>query len=127
MLQILYEYPMEWIGDGPRTLKATVDLEATLSVSPDSARRRANGYLGRHVAMSIQADDPVLVWGKRLVWRMQMHLSLRGLGRVATVGTVDVDAQTRDVIPLSASEIINLQERANAIALRFTPAAEAAI
>ncbi|HRJ40692.1 MAG: hypothetical protein KJZ86_06260 [Caldilineaceae bacterium] len=127
MLQILYEHPMEWIDDGPRTLKATVDLEATLSVSPDSARRRANGYLGRYVAMSIQADDPVLVWGKRLVWRMQMHLSLRGLGRVATVGTVDVDAQTRDVIPLSANQIASLQERANAIALRFSPTAKAAV
>jgi hypothetical protein len=127
MLQILYEHPMEWIDDGPRTLKATVDLEAILSVSPDSARRRANGYLGHHVAMSIQAGDPVLVWGKRLVWRMQMHLSLRGFGRIATVGTVDVDAQTRDIIPLSVDEIISLQERANAIAIRLSPATTAAV
>lgn len=127
MLRILYEYPVEWSDDRPCTVKATVDLDATISVSPDSARRKANGYLGRHVAMSIQADDPILVWGKRLVWRMQMYLSLRGLGRVATLGTVDVDAQTREVIPLSVNEITTLQERANVLALRLAPAPKAAV
>lgn len=127
MLQILYEHPIDWGDDAPRTVKATVDLEATLAVSPDSARRRANGYLGRTVAMSIQADEPVLVWGKRLLWRMQVHLTLRGFGRIATLGTIDVDAQTREVIPLSNSEVSSLQERANAIALNLAPTAEAAI
>lgn len=127
MLQILYEHPIEWGDDDPRTLKATVDLEATLSVSPDSARRRANGYLGQNVAMTIQADEPILVWGKRLVWRMQMGLFLRGLGQIATLGTLDVDAQTREVIPLSIAEISSLQERANAIATRLSPAARAAV
>jgi hypothetical protein len=118
VLQILYEHPIEWGDDDPRTLKATVDLEATLSVSPDSARRRANGYLGQNVAMAIQADEPILVWGKRLVWRMQMGLFLRGLGRIATLGSV---------IPLSIAEISSLQERANAIATRLSPAARAAV
>lgn len=127
MLQILYEHPIEWGDDDPRTVKATVDLEATLAVSPDSARRKANGYLGQNVAMAIQAGQPVLVWGKRLVWRMQMGLFLRGLGQIATLGSLDVDAQTREVIPLSITEISSLQERANAIALRLSPAAEAAV
>lgn len=127
MLQILYEHPIEWGDDSPRTLKAKVDLEATLSVSPDSARRRANGYLGRYVAMSIQADEPVLIWGKRLVWRLQMVLTLRGYGRIATLGSVDVDAQTREVIPLSSQEIAILQERANALALSLSQAAAAAV
>lgn len=127
MLQILYEHPIEWADDDPRTVKATVDLEATLAVSPDSARRKANGYLGQNVAMAIQADRPILVWGKRLVWRMQMGLFLRGLGQIATLGTLDVDAQTREVIPLSIAEISSLQERANAIATRLSPAAEAAV
>ncbi|MBI3960213.1 MAG: hypothetical protein HY328_15480 [Chloroflexi bacterium] len=118
---------MEWNDDGPRTLKAVVNLEGTLSVSPHSARQKANGYLGRYVAMSIQADEPILVWRKHPVWRMQFGLSLRGLGRVATLGTVEVDAQTREVIPLSVDEITHVQERANALALRLTPAAEAAV
>lgn len=127
MLQILYEHPVEWNDDGPRTLKAVVNLEGTFSVSPHSARQKANGYLGRYVAMAIQADEPILVWRKCPVWRMQIGLSLRGLGRVATLGTVEVDAQTREVLSLSVDEITSLQERANAIALRFTPAAEAAV
>ncbi len=123
MLQILYEHPVEWNDDGPRTLKALVNLERTFSVSPHSARQKANGYLGRYVAMAIQADEPILVWRKRPVWRMQIGLSLRGLGQLATFGTVEVDAQTREVITLSIDEIASLQERANAIALRLTPTA----
>jgi len=127
MLQILYEHPVGWNDDSLRTLKAVVNLEGTLSVSPHSARQKANGYLGRYVAMSIQADGPILVWRKHPVWRIQIDLWLRGLGRVTTLGTLEVDAKTREVIPLSIAKISSLQARANAIALRLSPATKAAV
>jgi len=71
----------------------------------------------------IQSSDPVLVWQERPVWRLQINLYLRGLGKVATLGTLDVDAMTREVLPLANEEITDIQARANAIALRLSPSA----
>ena len=123
MVHILYEHPLLWPEEGPVHLDAQVRLKGDIAVSPDAARQRANGYLGHNVAMAIQASDPVLVWGERPLWRLQVNLYLRGFGQVANLGTLDVDATTREVLPLSEAAITDLRTRANAIALRLTPAA----
>ncbi len=98
-------------------MDAHVDFTGVIEVSPDSARQRANGFLGSHVGMAIQSNDPVLLWQERPVWRLQINLYQRGLGKVATLDTLDVDAITREVLPLANEEITGIQARANAIAL----------
>jgi len=98
-------------------------LEGEIQVSPDSARRRANGYLARYVALAMEAGDPVLVWGQKPVWRMAVYLTLRGWGQVAKLGEIDVNALTREVLPLSNPQITEMQDRADAIATRLTPTA----
>jgi hypothetical protein len=118
MVRILYEHPMEWPDEGPLQVDANLKLTGEIPVSPEPAVRRANGYLGEHVAMAVQASDPVLVWSERPRWRLQANLYLRGLGRVATLGSLEVDAMTREVTPLSEADIIEMQSRAHAIALR---------
>ena len=123
MVHILYEHPMEWPKEGPLQVDTQLRLKGEIAVSPESAVRRANAYLGQHVAMSIQAGDPVLVWGERPVWRVQVRLNLRGFGTVTTLGTLDIDATTREVIPLSTADITEMRTRANAIALRLTSTA----
>lgn len=96
-------------------------VQGEVQVSPDSARRRANGYLARYVALAIEASDPVLVWGQKPVWRMAVYLTLRGWGQVAKLGEIDVNALTREVLPLSNPQITEMQDRADAIATRLTP------
>jgi hypothetical protein len=56
-----------------------------------------------------------------------MDLHLRGLGKVATLGKIEVDAQTRAVIPPSDETIKNIHARANDIITRLTPQATAAV
>ena len=88
-------------------------------VSGTVARRRANGYLGMNVAMSILAGEPCLVIeGERAVWRFTANLHLPNSGFVATVGTVEVDALTGKPLLLSPEKIKIMQERADAIAMR---------
>ena len=127
MVKILYEHAADWPESGPLRMDAHVDFTGVIEVSPDSARQRANGYLGSHVGMAIQSSDPVLVWQERPVWRLQINLYLRGLGKVATLGTLDVDAMTREVLPLANEEITDIQARANAIALRLSPSTTATL
>ena len=95
-------------------------VQGEVQVSPDSARHRANGYLARYVALAMEANDPVLVWGPKPVWRMAVYLTLRGCGQVAKLGEVDVNALTSEVLPLSHTQITEMQDRADAIATRLT-------
>lgn len=98
-------------------------LQGEIQIAPDSARRRANGYLARYVALAMEASDPVLVQGQRPVWRMAVYLTLRGWGQVAKLGEIDVNALTSEVLPLSHTQITEMQNRADAIAVRLTSTA----
>jgi hypothetical protein len=109
-----------WPSEG--TLRFEVPgVTGEISVSPDLARRRAKGYLSREVALAFRPGEPVLVWGSRPVWRMTIHLFLRGYGQVAELGVVEVDAISGEVIPLAPAQIAAMQGQANAIARRLTP------
>jgi hypothetical protein len=121
MFQVLYEFSDTWPTEGICKVKAP-SIEGEIAVSPDSARKRANGYLARYVALAMEAGEPILYWGKRPAWRMPIYLALRGWGQVAKLGEIAVDAMTRDVLPLTKEQITEMQNRANAIASRLTSA-----
>ena len=61
MVKILYGHAADWPKSGPLQMDAHVYFTGMIDVSPDSARQRAKGYLGRQVGMAIQSSDPVLV------------------------------------------------------------------
>ncbi|MEI2692592.1 MAG: hypothetical protein V9H69_23860 [Anaerolineae bacterium] len=89
-------------------------------ISRDEAQRRAQGYLTVEVAMALRPGEPSLLGGERPIWRMPIWLHLRGLGQVATLGSLDVDATTGDAIPLSPIAIKEIQDRADVFARRLT-------
>lgn len=123
MFQIIYEYGEPWSDNCPLRVE-TPQLSFEISVAPDVARRRANGYLGMNVAMSVLAGEPALLLGDPPVWRMSANLHLPDFGFVATVGSIEVDALTGQVLPLSLEQITLMQDRADVIATRLTPTAD---
>lgn len=88
-------------------------------VTGTEAKRRAQGYLTVEVAMALRPGEPSLVGGLKPVWRMPVWLHLRGFGQVESLGSVDVDAATGEVVPLSLVEIQKMQDGADAIARRL--------
>jgi hypothetical protein len=123
MFQIIYECVESWPNNRPLRVE-TPQFSFEISVAPDVARRRANGYLGMNVAMSILAGEPSLILGDPPVWRMSANLHLPDFGFVATVGSIEVDALTGKVLPLSFEQITTIQDRADVIATRLAPTAE---
>ena len=119
MVQVIYEHTIDWPEQGTLTVKAP-PVEGEIAVSPDSARKRANGYLARYVGLALEAGEPVLVLGPNPLWRMPVFLTLRGWGQVVTLGTITIDATTRAVVPFSSNQIKEMQDRADAIAARLT-------
>ena len=119
MVQIIREQSVTWPVDGPFEVVAPA-LSVTVQVSPTVARRRANAYLGNTVAMSVLAHNPRLVVGDRVVWRLDADLSLPDWGQIATLGIIDVDADTGDVLPFTPEQIRDLLLRADALASRLS-------
>lgn len=53
------------------------------------------------------------------MWRFPAMLALPSYGEIGPIGTLDVDAATGDILPLSPTLISQMQERANALARRL--------
>ena len=120
MFQIAYNYNQDWREDEV----VTVDIQVSqkIAISPDLARRRANGFFAGNVTMMVTGGQPMLIVDQNPVWRVPAVLRLPELGDVSTIGSVDIDAQTGDIISPSFDQITRMQELAHAIAAHFASA-----
>lgn len=118
MFQIAYEYPEQWPESGPLKIKA--QLQGEIQIAPIEARREANQYVTLYMGILLGVDDPVLLWGNSPKWQFTCYLHMPQLGRVAPVGTIDVDASTGKVIPLSDKDIQAMQDQARDLAQRLS-------
>ncbi len=125
MFQVLVEHPEVQFTDGILKL-AVPQLVGEIRITQDQAKRNAKGYLTAYIAMSFRPGEPMLVWGERPLWRMDICLHLRDYGQIATLGCIDVDAMTGTVLPLSTEQTTKLLDRANELAARFTPSTDSA-
>jgi hypothetical protein len=71
---------------------------STEVIAPEVARKRANGWLVDNVGNLLLAETPELLAGEKMVWRIQVVLSYPTRGRVGTIGTIDLDAVTGEVL-----------------------------
>jgi hypothetical protein len=89
-------------------------------ITPEQAKRKVKGYLTPYVAMAFRPSEPVYDESERPVWRMAIYLHLRNHGQVATLENIAVDAVTGKVLPLSAAQILKVQDRANELTASLT-------
>lgn len=80
------------------------------------ARRRANLYLSDSVGFFFTPIDGTFVPVDTPVWQFPIQFRLPQSGDLGVLGTIDVDAQTGEVVPLTANQITEIQRRAHAIA-----------
>lgn len=122
-MEIVYELAQGWPKQGSLQIKVP-SITIDIPVSPDVARRRANGYLGMNAGTLLGASEPRLLMGERPLWKLSVNLHLPSIGYVGQVGMIEVDAMSGEVIPLSATTIQNYQDRAHDLVIRFSPATE---
>jgi hypothetical protein len=91
-------------------MQPTLDaLATTQTISQIDAQQAAHEYLLRHVASGLETVSPFLIPDEHPTWRMLVWLQGRELS--ATVGRIDVDAQTGQVIPLTAEQVEDMRDR----------------
>lgn len=125
MFQVTVEFKQPWPDQGAMQLDLP-RLVGEIHVSPEAASQRAKGYLTCEVGMAFRPGAPTLIWGDRPVWRMPIQLHLRGYSPITLSDAINVDAMTKEVIPLSLLEITALQDRADDFAIRFTSSTNSA-
>lgn len=123
-MEVVYELPYAWPKNGALQMQIP-SITVDIPISSDVARRRANGYLGMGVGVLLGASEPRLLMADRPLWKLSVDLHLPSIGYVGQVGTIQVDAITGEVIPLSTTTIQQYQDRAHDLIVRFAPATEA--
>jgi len=72
---------------------------ATLNVTAGDARRQVNRQVVVDLGTGLIAQDPELVIDSdTIIWRVPIILSLPKLGYLGQVGTIDVNAETGDIL-----------------------------
>ncbi len=118
MFQVAYDYQQGWSDDQP--LKVELPFTHEITVSPTLAKHKANGFLAGYVTMMVSSGQPTLILNEHPIWRVPAILKLPELGEVGSVGVVDVDAQSGEIILMPDEQISRMKEIAHAIAAHFS-------
>jgi hypothetical protein len=97
-------------------LKQSIEIRVTAA----EARRKVNGWLTDEVTYMMHAEMPMLVIGAQVVWRVPAVFTSPQVGRVDTVGYVEVDVHTGQMN--SSSELtIQFMTCAQQLAAKLPP------
>ena len=103
--------------------KAQVKIEFTLTaqvnITDFTAQRKVSKLLLDQVGNLLYGERPSLVAGRQLLWRVPVWLALPTTGPLGQVGTLDVDAQTGEIL-FTQQTLDEIAERGNAMAQRAT-------
>ena len=98
-------------------VKIELSITARLNTSDVTAQRKVNKLLLDQVGNLLYGERPSLVAGRRLLWRVPVWLGLPIIGPTGQVGTLDVDAQTGEIL-FTQQILEELAERGDALAER---------
>jgi hypothetical protein len=103
----------------PAEVKIEFSLRTQVNVTDFTAQRKVSKFLLDQVGNLLYGETPSLVAGRRLLWRVPVWVALPTTGPIGQVGTLDVDAQTGEI--LVTTEIVSaIEERADVLVERAT-------
>ncbi len=98
-------------------VKIELSITARINVTDLGEQRKVSKLLLDQVGNLLYGEQPTLVAGRRLFWRVPIYLGLPTVGAVGQVGVLDVDAQTGEIL-FSQQILDELAERGDAMAQR---------
>lgn len=90
-------------GGSQVTLK--IEITARVNTTAYVARQRVNRFLAVNAGNMLAADEPELVVGERLLWRVPVLFGTPERGQVGKVGELLVDVESGDVIIDDSTQI----------------------
>ena len=107
----------------PAEVKIEFSLTAQVNITDYTAQRKVSKLLLDHVGNLLYGERPSLVVGRRLLWRVPVWLAMPTIGPLGQVGTLDVDAQTGEIL-FTQQILEEIAARGNGLAQRTPSTAE---
>lgn len=104
----------------PETGTFEIHQTVTVHISAEEAKRNVARWLRRDVSHLLGADEPVLVIGKQVRWRVPTHFSLPHVGVLGQTGEVYVDALSGELLDQTESRV-QIEECARGLAATAPP------
>ena len=104
-------------------VKLEFSLTSQLNITDFTARRKVTKLLLDQVGNLLYGEQPNLIIGRRLLWRVPVWLATPTTGPLGQVGALDVDAQSGEIL-FTQQALDEIAERGNALAQRATSKAE---
>lgn len=77
-----------------------------ITITHEQARTQVKRWLWSEVSMLLSAEPPALVIDTVIVWRVPVRLIAPGYGALGTVGFVDVNVQTGELLDLEQKKVL---------------------
>jgi len=107
----------------PAEVKIEFSLTAQVNITDFTAQRKVSKLLLDQVGNLLYGERPSLVAGRRLLWRVPVWLALPTTGPLGQVGTLDVDAQSGEIL-FTQQILEEMAEHGNDLARRAASAAD---
>lgn len=96
-------------------VKIEFSLTAEVNITDFTAQRKVSKLLLDEAGNLLYGERPSLVAGRRLLWRVPVWLALPTTGPLGQVGTLNVDAQTDEIL-FTQQQLDDIAARGNALA-----------
>jgi hypothetical protein len=104
-------------------IEIDIKLRAQANVTAITAQRKVSRLMLDRVSNLLCGNQPTLVVGERLRWRVPVWLGFPGKGLVGKVGEIDVDLETGEML-FTESLLEEIGKRADDLARRTLPTSE---
>lgn len=88
----------------PETGTFEIRQTVTVNVSAQAAQRAVNRWLLMNISTQMGAEEPSLVVNQQTVWRVPVRFTTPHVGKVGTVGYIDVDVLTGELLRLDSCQ-----------------------
>lgn len=98
-------------------LQVDLHLSLTLGITAKQAKRKLSRFLMDEVSLFIGPEEPMLVvaGSSTAFWRFPLQLSMAKCGRLGQVGSIDVDAQSGELL-LTNEQLMEIKLNARLLA-----------
>ena len=98
-------------------LEIDIRVRTRLAITAFTAQRKVSRLMLERVSNLLCGQEPTLVVGDRVRWRVPVWLGFPNMGLVGKVGDIDVDVETGEIL-FDQRGLEEISERADALARR---------
>ncbi len=78
-------------------LSVHIEVSADIFISAFAARQKVTGFVVDEISTQLHGNEPTLVVGERIRWRVPVCLSLPPTGDLGEVGAIEVDVESGEL------------------------------